>query len=240
MPIELIILLAATIVFVLGHFVLSHPLRAALIAVLGEKGFRAAYSVMALVSLMTAAIAFRFAPRDPALWTPGIVPQLAYDVLTALALVLLAGSGFGNPALLAPVSEGKVNRSGDRERRLTHLPEGVFEITRHPMMFGIALWSIAEIVMAPGPRSLVFFGGLAVLAVYGSRAQDRKLTRVIGPSWETWMQRTSFWPNLRRIAAPGTLWLLALIVWLGLTWVHTYPLHAPVGVWVFDSSLATG
>ena len=237
MPIELIILLAATIGFVGGHIALSHPLRAAAIAMLGEKGFRVAYSVIAAVSLVTAIVAFRFAPRDPALWTAGIGLQLAYGGLTGLALVLLTGSVSGNPALLGPVSAGQINRSGALERRLGHLPHGVFEITRHPMMFGIALWSLAEFLIAPDPRNFVFFGGLAVLAIYGSRAQDRKLTTLIGPSWATWMERTSFWPNLRRIAAPGMLWLGALIVWLGLSWIHTYLLHAPVGVWLFDSSM---
>jgi len=203
MPIELIILLAATIGFVGGHIALSHPLRAGAIAVLGEKGFRIAYSVVAAVSLVTAVIAFRFAPRDPALWTAGIGLQLAYAGLTGLALVLLAGSLSGNPALLGPVSAGQANRSGKLERRLGHLPHGVFEITRHPMMFGIALWSSAEFLIAPDPRNFVFFGGLAVLAIYGSRAQDRKLTTLIGPSWVTWMKRTSFWPNLRRNAVAG-------------------------------------
>ncbi|WP_428332374.1 NnrU family protein [Novosphingobium sp.] len=237
MPIELIILLAATVVFVGGHFALSHPLRRAAIAVFGEQGFRIAYSVIAAASLAIGATAFRYAPRDPVLWLPGVGPQVAYDVLTGLALVLLAGSVSGNPALLAPVSAGQTNRSGGRERQLGHLPKGVFEITRHPMNFAFALWSLAEFLLAPNARDLVFFGGLAVLAIYGSRAQDRKLTALIGAPWVTWMERTPFWPDLRRIAAPGGLWLLALLVWLGLTWFHTYALHAPVGVWLADSML---
>jgi uncharacterized membrane protein len=238
MPIQLILLLAAMAVFVGGHFALSHALRNRTIALLGETGFRVTYMLVSAVALTAAVIAFRFAPRDPVLWSAGLVPQIVYDALSVFALVLLAGSFSGNPALMGPVSSAPpslptASRAGSRARLLGHLPSGVFQITRHPMMFGIALFSIAEIVVAPGPREFVFFGGLVFLAIYGSSLQDRKLAALDGPLWETWMERTSFWPNLRRFQAPGLLWLAALIVWLGLTWAHTQA-GQPVGIWVLD------
>jgi uncharacterized membrane protein len=217
---------------------LSHALRGRTIALLGETGFRVTYSLVSAVGLGAAVIAFRFAPREPVLWSAGLVPQIVYDVLTVFALALLAGSFSGNPALMGPVSSASpslsnASRAGSRARLLGHLPDGVFQITRHPMMFGIALFSIAEIVVAPGPRQFVFFGGLAFLAIYGSSLQDRKLAAVDGAQWETWMERTPFWPDLRRFQAPGLLWLAALIVWLGVTWVHTQA-GQPVGIWVLD------
>ena len=56
---QLIIALAT---FVGTHFLLSHPLRDPLAAKLGEAAFQGVYSVVALVTLGWAVLAFRAAP----------------------------------------------------------------------------------------------------------------------------------------------------------------------------------
>ena len=50
--------------FVLTHFILSHPLRAPLVAKLGERGFLGLYSLVAFATLIWAALAYRAAPIE--------------------------------------------------------------------------------------------------------------------------------------------------------------------------------
>ena len=57
----------AGLVFVGTHFLLSHPLRAPLVAQLGERGFLILYSLVAIVTLGWLVIAYRAAPMTPML-----------------------------------------------------------------------------------------------------------------------------------------------------------------------------
>lgn len=56
-------LLAASIAFVGGHFVMSHPLRAPMVRIFGEKGFLVLYSLVSLATFAWMILAFRDAPR---------------------------------------------------------------------------------------------------------------------------------------------------------------------------------
>jgi len=228
MPIQIVRLMAAMACFVGAHFVLSHPLRAPAVATLGDRGFRIVYALVAAILLALALAAFRYSPHDPLLWTSGrTVTNIVYDVLTYGSLVLFSSSLFGNPA----------SNVKHREFLLQDAPRGVFRMTRHPMMFAFILWSGAEILLVPAARQLILFGGVIILALVGASLQDRKLTSLVGSDWQTWMDRTPFWPDLRRLSAPGINWLIALIPWLALTWIHSHIWQSPVGIWLLDPAV---
>ncbi|WP_371809513.1 NnrU family protein [Croceicoccus sp. YJ47] len=162
---DISLLLSAAIVFVGTHILLSGPLRPLVAGWLGERGFAIAYSLIALVTLGWMVRAFRHAPAAPMLWDGWhIASWLAGSVLTLLALVFLLGSVVRNPALPHPEAEAVA-----QAREAT----GIFAVTRHPMMWGIALWAAAHIVVAPNPRTLVLAGALGFLALAGSRASGR-------------------------------------------------------------------
>lgn len=221
---QTLLLLLAMIVFVGSHFLLSHLLRARAVALLGESWFRLLYSLIAIVCLALARLAYQYAPQQALFWSGGnATVQIIYAVLTYVAIVLFLGSILGNPALVG------ANLTMLHERQ----PEGVLRITRHPMMFSFALWALAEIVLMPSVRKLVFCGGLLVLSLAGAALQDRKKAAMIGPAWQTWCSRTRFWPDLRQAGAAGILWLAALIPWLVLTWLHARLGENPVGIWLF-------
>lgn len=228
MPTQIILLMVAMMCFAGSHFILSGPLRAPAVSILTRRGFLLTYSLVSVACLVLGLIAFRYSPHGPVLWTHGRnVTQVAYDLLTYFSTTLFISSLLGNP----------VTSPAKREFILEQMPRGVFVMTRHPMMFAIALWSIAEIVLTPAPRQIILFGGLVIVAIVGSWLQDRKLENLIGADWRIWMERTPFWPDLRRISAPGLSWLLALIPWLLLTWVHSHLWQAPAGIWYLDTSL---
>ena len=90
----LVSLLAASLAFVGMHFALSHPLRAPLVGKLGENGFRALYSLVALATFVWAARAFRaVGPGGTPLWNG------SGDAIWALATaIMLIASGAVPPA----------------------------------------------------------------------------------------------------------------------------------------------
>jgi len=213
-------LIIALVAFVGSHFALSHPLRASLVARLGEKGFLGLYTLVAFVTLGWAGWAFGRAPRGPLLFTAnGDWAWIVASVLTLIALVLLLGSLRGNPAL--PGAEGSAPA----------VPSGVFRVTRHPMMWGIALWAGAHALVMPDPRTLALMGAMAVLALAGSALQDAKKRR-LDPAWPAWQAQTRFLPNLLHPpAAGGLVWLAALTGWLAATWAHVPLGGIAAGIW---------
>ncbi|MFP5435348.1 MAG: NnrU family protein, partial [Alphaproteobacteria bacterium] len=95
------VLIAAT-AFVGTHFILSHPLRAPLVARLGEKGFLGVYSLVAAITLIWMIVAYRAAPVTPMLWPVGDGLWAIATVIMLVASILLLGSLVGNPAMPNP------------------------------------------------------------------------------------------------------------------------------------------
>lgn len=220
--------LIAAIAFVGTHFLLSHPLRAPLVARIGERGFLLLYSLVAFATIGWLVVAFRAAPME-ALWWP--VGDGIWAVATAVMLVasiLLMGSLLGNPAL----------PTGGAAAAVPDAARGVFAVTRHPMMWSFALWSAAHLMVMPYAANAVLVAAIALLALVGAAMQDRKKERLQPDSWRAWEARTSYWP-FAAIAQgraafggfrPHDLAGGALI-WLAATWAHLPIAGWPAGVW---------
>ena len=215
-------LITALAAFVGTHFLMSHPLRARIVARLGEGGFMIAYSLVAFATLGWAVLAFREAPVGAFLWEPGEAVQMAATIIMFLASVLLAGSFVGNPALPQPGAAAIAAKPA----------HGVFAITRHPMMWSFALWSLAHVLVSPRPAVIALAVAIAFLALVGARNQDRKKAALMGDPWRNWMARTAFVPFANGAAWPGRVALLGgTVLWLLATWAHP-TMGAPVaGLW---------
>lgn len=211
---SLLHLLTACVFFVGGHFLLSHPARAPLVARMGEKGFLGLYSLISFVGLGWMMWEFSRAPVGELYWAPTNAIWIVASILTLLAAILFAGSFQGNPALPNP--------DGDVIRTLAaKVPTGVFRVTRHPMMWGFALWGLAHILIAPRMDSFLFNGSLVFLALAGSYGQDRKKEASLGDAWAKWERQTSFLPRLSQLAKVEPRFLLiGVVFWLGATWAH--------------------
>ncbi|MBX7481739.1 NnrU family protein [Qipengyuania qiaonensis] len=216
----LISLLAASLAFVGTHFALSHPLRRPLVGMLGETGFMFAYSLVAAACMAWMYFAFAAAPTAD-LGGSGDIGWIAATVLTLPALVLFVGSLIGNPALPAPGAEKLAARE----------PAGVFAVTRHPMMWGFALWAISHIVLFWSWRTMFVAGAILSLALVGARMQDRKKEALMGPAWTEWEAKTSYWPRWGRLPGAGViLWAIAIAAWLGISYWHMSAAGIPAGV----------
>jgi len=216
-------LIAAAAAFVGTHFALSHPLRAPLVRAAGEKGFQAIYSLVAFATFGWLVLAFRAAPVGMPLWDGfSSAPWIVATLLMLVASVLLVGSFLGNPALPAPNAAALAERA----------PHGVFQVTRHPMMWAFALWSAAHVLVSPTPRVIVLTLAIALLALVGSHLQDRKKEQLMGQAWNGWEAQTSYWPRFTALEKAGLVpWLGGLILWLTASWAHGWLIAIPAGVW---------
>ncbi len=220
----LIWLLIASASFVGSHFLLSHPLRARLVGMVGEKGFLGLYSLVAFVILGWMVFAFRAVPADLGglAGAVGDLSWLAASLLTLVALVLLLGSFRGNPAMpdtpADTIAQAKVH--------------GVFAVTRHPMMWSIALWAAAHMLILWSTRTLIVAAAMLILALVGAHLQDLKKEALLGEAWKHWEAQTSYWPRWGKLFGVGwMLWAVAIVLWLAATYGHIHAAGAPAGIW---------
>ncbi|WP_411291696.1 NnrU family protein [Sphingorhabdus sp.] len=217
-------LVAASILFVGSHFLMSHTLRAPLVRRFGANGFMLVYSGVSLASFVWMIFEFGRAPKAAGVWPVGDIIWVCASVLTLFAAVLLSGSFIRNPSL-----------PGVPDALAAQAPSGVFKVTRHPMMWGFALWGIAHILVAPRVDNFIFAGSLVFLALVGSKAQEIKKRNIMGGQWDAWLRRTHF------MVRPGALpkvgvgpWIAGTLIWAAATWAHPYWGVAGAGVfrWV--------
>jgi uncharacterized membrane protein len=223
-------LIAALIAFVGTHFLMSHPLRAPMVAALGGTVFQIVYSLVSLGTFAWVVLAFKAAPRTADLWAVSEALWGISTVLMLMASIIFAGSVRGNPALPRP----------DANKLASARPRGVLAITRHPMMWSFAIWAFAHALVAPYAASLLLTGGMAFLAIGGSLGQDAKKAVLMGEGWRDWAARTSFVPFGNQIsgkASWGSAWpgttvlLIGVVLWLVASRLHPLQGAPVVGIW---------
>ena len=203
-------LLLATAAFLATHFVSSTPLRAALVRSMGERQYQGLYSLAALATLVWMGFAYAAAPREM-LWAG---PRWLPAAVMPFAFVLLACGFWRNPTI---VGADRLLRSDDPAR-------GMIRITRHPIMWAFMLWAGSHLVARGDVKSLIFFGGLFLLAAVGTVLMDSR--KKSNPDWARFAGVTS---NIPLVAiAQGR----NRIVWREIGWLR--PL---IGVVVFAAVL---
>lgn len=170
-----------------SHTALSHPpVRARLIARLGERGFLLAYSLVALaifVPLVSTFFANRIAtpvPLAALVRVPGVWWLTMALMLVALPLVVL---GFASPNPVSTLTGRGASGAA-----------GALRITRHPGFMGVALAGLAHLLVNPAPIDRAFFGGLFLYCLVGCAHQDWRRRRAGGPVLEPFFAETSFLP----------------------------------------------
>jgi len=213
-------LFLSSIAFVGTHFLLSHPLRRPLSRRLGGAAFQGVYSLIALILFGAMIYFYRVIGREPErLWDAGDAGWIAGTLLMWLAAILLVGSFIKNPALV-----GAKGSTGG--------PSGVFRITRHPMMWSIAIWAGVHLMIIAAPKALVFDGALLILALGGAAGQDAKKARQFGEAWHEWTAQTAFIPFTRGVSNPGAVALIGgTLLFVAATWAHGAIGAMPAGFW---------
>lgn len=217
---DIITLIAANIAFVGTHFAMSHPLRAPIVKALGAGGFQGAYTVVSFATLAWVYFAFTAAPPAD-LPGSGDAGWIAATIITLPAMILLAGSLVGNPALPTPMAEAQARAE----------PKGVMRVTRHPMMWGIGLWAASHIILFWSIRTMVTALAMGILALVGAKLQDAKKEALMGESWAEWERKTSYWPRWGQLFSVGAVPLVAgTVLWLAGSYIHLWRAGIPAGV----------
>lgn len=216
-------LIAATLAFVGGHFLLSsRPVRPLLNARVGERGFRLVYSAAMVATLVWMLAAYRSAPFVP-VWDPapafGWVPLL---VMPLASILLVAGLTSPNPTLVGG------------ERFLDGAPGspavGILSITRHPFLWGTGLWALSHLLANGDLASMVMMSGIAVLSFGGMRHIDLRRESNLGASWGPMKLTTSVLPfaaaltGRTKVDWRGIGWwrpALGLVVYAALLHLHS-------------------
>ncbi|RKR45676.1 NnrU family protein [Paraburkholderia sp. BL17N1] len=219
---------AAAIAFLGSHFLLSHPLRRPLVGAIGETPFLGVYSLVAFVTLGWLIVAYVKAPLSAPLWPVGDGLWAIATVVMLIASILLMGSLIRNPAL----------PTGGRPGPFPDVARGVFAVTRHPMMWSIALWGLCHIAVFPVAKNVILAAAMVVLALVGAALQDRKKERLQPELWRAWESQTSYLPfaavaaGRARLGGFGMHALLGgLVVWLTATWAHIPLTGWAAGIW---------
>lgn len=174
-------LVLACAAFLATHFVSSTPLRGALAGAMGEKAYQAVYSLAAFATLGWMIWAYGKAPVE-VLW-PGL--RLVPALVMPFAFILIAvGLLTRNPTA---VGQGGALKAAEPAR-------GIIRVTRHPMMWGFALWAGAHILARGELKATVFFGSFLVLALLGALSIDRRRAASAGEDWKRFAAATSFVP----------------------------------------------
>ena len=170
----------AAAVFLVAHYVSSTPLRGGLVAMLGERAYLGLYTLASFAALGWMIWAYVKAPHEQ-LW--------AGDEFKAWAVVLMPLS------IVSIVVGGMTKNPGAvrQEHALRELgePRGILRITRHPIMWGIALWAAVHIIARGDAASAIFFGAMLLLAVSGTILIDLRKGRALAADWQRFAAVTS-------------------------------------------------
>jgi len=205
------------------------PLRAVLVARLGDNGFRGLFSILSAIGLAGLIWGYGAArgAANLALWDAPAWTRWLAVVGMLPALMLLVGSlTVPNPGLVG----------ADRLLAREEPARGMLRVTRHPMLWAFALWAALHIPANGDLASLLLFGGVLAVALNGMRSIDRKRALSMPQDWPRYAAVTSALPFAaiaagRNRLAPGELgwpWLaISLIAWIALLWAHPLVIGVP-------------
>src|SRR5262249_46844193 len=112
---------------------------------------------------------------------------------------------------------------------------GVLRITRHPFLWGVALWGFGHLLVNDERFALMLFGGLAFMALFGTRSIDRKSRARNPEGWAPFAAVTSNVPFAaivqgRNRIVFGEMWwrlLIAATAFVGMGFLHARALGVP-------------
>ncbi len=205
-------LICAAAFFVGIHlFISGTVLRDRLVARLGERPYRGIFSLLSAVGLTWLIWAFNLA-RVP---QPTTLMEYRW-IAVVLNLVAFFYIVFG------VISRSPTMVGGEGALRDPDPAKAAHRITRHPMLWGVALWAATHMIFNPQPASLCFFGAFLVLALFGTRSIDAKRARALGSAWQEYVAKTSNVPFVAIAQGRNRLsiaeltdhrLLIALMVW---------------------------
>lgn len=220
-------LLSAAAFFVGLHvFVSGTRLRGAIVGQIGERAFQAVFSLLSLAGIVWLARAYARAGGVP-LWEPTDGFRWVALILMALAFLFVV-IGLTTPSPTAAGGESLLDRNQPAK--------GVLRVTRHPFLWGVAVWAATHLILNGDTASVVFFGALLLLALIGPPLIDAKRQRAFGAKWERFAAVTSNVPFLAILAGRNALHLGEIGAWRIAAALLLYGVFLYIHPWLFGTS----
>jgi len=217
-------LLAACAFFVGIHVVISgSPLRGMMVGRIGERPYLGLFSLLSIVGMVWLARAYGRAEHIW-LWSPPMALRWTAPVLVLVAFVFVV-VGLTTPSPTAAGGESRLD--------LAEPAQGMLRVTRHPFLWGVALWATTHLLLNGDAASLALFGSLLLLALIGPLLIDAKRRRAFGPKWERFAAVTSNLPFAAIAAGRNRLqlgaWrvLAAIGAWAAMLAAHPWLFGVP-------------
>lgn len=193
-------LLAAATFFVLLHLLVSGTrLRDALVGKIGQGPYMGAFTIASIAGLTW--LGFAFAGARAATWnlsywdvTP-VTRHIQLGLMLVALLLIVPGLTTPNPTSVR--QEGALDRPD--------LVKGMLRITRHPFLWGVALWAAGHLLVNGDRAGIVLFGSMLFLAVLGTTSIDAKRKRALGATWDAFAAQTSNIPFAAILAGRQSL-----------------------------------
>lgn len=214
----------AALSFVLLHLLVSGTrLRDALTGTIGDGPYMGLFSLASLGLIVWLCMSYGPAKTDPlnAVWWSATAATKWIQLGLMLIAFLLVVPGLTTPNPTSVRQEGALEKPD--------VVKGMLRITRHPFLWGVAIWAAGHLLVNGDLASLVLFGSLAALSVFGTTSIDAKRKRALGATWDAFAAQTSNIPfaaiaagrQSPRIGEIG-LWrlVLAVALWAGTIFVH--------------------
>ena len=166
-------LITGLVIFFASHLFAGFPgPRQRLISAMGRNVYRALFSLVSLAGFVLIVYGVAICPVDVA-WTPPLWTQYVPLVIMPFAFLLIVGA---------------------------YMSHDVKRYTRHPMLWGIALWAAGHLVANGDVGGILLFASFLAYALVGQRLADRKLRLTDPHGWADLDARTSAIPFAAMVA----------------------------------------
>lgn len=223
-------LFVATLAFVGGHFVLSSiAVRRRLVRVLGETGFMPAYTLVIAGAFIWMIAAYRAAPAVPVWEPPAAFAWIPLGLMPVAIFLAVAGLTTRSPTQI-----------GAERALASGLPQspgpGIISITRHPFLWGAALWAITHLSVNGDLANITLMGGILILCIGGMMHIDRRREDKLGAAWGPVKLTTSLTPFAAILTGRTHLDWRGIGWWRPLATVAIYMLFLQLHAWAFGVS----
>jgi len=201
------LILAAAVFPGLHLFIAGTRLRDGITALTGERAYLGLFSLASLGAIVWLALEYNAAQAgsdNRVLYDLG--PGIRHLGIPVIALAFLLGvQGLFMPNPTSIQQEGAVAKPDTIK--------GVLRITRHPFLWGVAIWSAFHLAANGDLASVIFFGTFFALALMGTISIDAKRRRKLGAAWDAFAARTSNIPFAATVGGKNELHLAESFGW---------------------------
>lgn len=219
-------LIAAAAFFLAIHLLVSGTrVRDAVTGRIGDGPYMGLFALASIGGLIWLGFAFaqaRGASGNEIYWS--LTPTTRYVQLgLQLVAMIFIVAAFATPNPTSVRQEAALDRPD--------VVKSTMRITRHPFLWGVALWATGHLLVNGDMASLILFGSMLALALFGTVSIDAKRRRALGAKYDAFMAQTSNVPFLAIAQGRQKLELgeigwrppaIAIIVWAVLAFAHPF------------------